>query len=163
MSPLVTRPSLPEPGTVAASMPLSTESLRTDGASGASAGGTLAVGAGAAGAGAGAAALAGAAGGFWGAPRRTVIDLPEQRTDGDGLSILGDDVAERAGGRRRNFDGHLVGFELNQWLIDPHALSGLLEPAADSGFGHGFAERRHANFCHGLFPSRVMAGVGPGH
>jgi len=39
MSPLVTRPSLPEPGTVAASMPLSAESLRTDGASGASAGG----------------------------------------------------------------------------------------------------------------------------
>src|SRR5450432_367277 len=41
MSPLVTRPSLPEPGTVAASNPLSAESLRTDGASGASAGGTL--------------------------------------------------------------------------------------------------------------------------
>src|SRR5215470_3477838 len=41
MSPLVTRPSLPEPGTVDASMPLSAESLRTDGASGASDGGTL--------------------------------------------------------------------------------------------------------------------------
>src|SRR5438477_57076 len=39
MSPLVTRPSLPEPGTVAASMPLSAESFRTDGASGASDGG----------------------------------------------------------------------------------------------------------------------------
>src|SRR5277367_2729627 len=74
MSPLVTRPSLPEPGTVAASMPLSAESLRTDGASGASEGGTLAVGAGAAGAGAGDdatagdAALAGAAAGFAAAP-----------------------------------------------------------------------------------------------
>src|SRR5713226_6367272 len=43
MSPLVTRPSLPEPGTVAASRPLSAEILRTEGASGASAGGTLAV------------------------------------------------------------------------------------------------------------------------
>src|SRR5947209_2212778 len=31
MSPLVTRPSLPEPGTVAASIPLSAASLRTDG------------------------------------------------------------------------------------------------------------------------------------
>src|SRR5216683_1513557 len=41
MSPLVTRPSLPEPGTVVASMPLSVDSLRTDGASGASAGATL--------------------------------------------------------------------------------------------------------------------------
>ena len=37
MSPLVTRPSLPEPGTAEASMPLSAASLRTEGASGASA------------------------------------------------------------------------------------------------------------------------------
>src|ERR1700722_9905421 len=76
MSPLVTRPSLPEPGTVAASMPLSTESLRTDGASGASAGGTLAVGAEAAGAGAGAAALAGAAAGFAAAPAAPSLICP---------------------------------------------------------------------------------------
>src|ERR1700722_12291527 len=76
MSPLVTRPSLPAPGTVAASIPLSVESLRPAGASGASAGGTLAVGAGSAGAGAEAAAgaaalagsLAGAAAGLAAAP-----------------------------------------------------------------------------------------------
>src|ERR1700761_9153439 len=66
MSPLVTRPSLPEPGTVEASTPLSAESRRTDGASGASAGaafgGAAAAGA-AAGDGDGSAALAGAAAG----------------------------------------------------------------------------------------------------
>ena len=64
MSPLVTRPSLPEPGTVAASIPLSAEILRTEGASGASAGAAFAAGAGAgvaAAGGGGAAALAGAA------------------------------------------------------------------------------------------------------
>src|SRR5262245_30169352 len=64
MSPLVTRPSLPEPGTVEASTPLSAESLRTDGASGASDATAFGAGAGAAGAGAGAVALAGAAAGF---------------------------------------------------------------------------------------------------
>src|SRR5215510_7387900 len=48
MSPLVTRPSRPLPGTAAASMPLSAASLRTDGASGTSAGATLAGCAGAA-------------------------------------------------------------------------------------------------------------------
>src|SRR5438552_13530917 len=65
MSPLVTRPSLPEPGTVAASTPLSAESFRTDGASGASDGGAFAAAAGAAvAAGAAAAALAGAAAGL---------------------------------------------------------------------------------------------------
>ena len=42
MSPLVTRPSLPEPGTVAASMPVSAAILRTDGASGMSAAGAAA-------------------------------------------------------------------------------------------------------------------------
>ncbi len=34
MSPLVTRPSLPEPGTVAGSMPVSAASLRTEGGTG---------------------------------------------------------------------------------------------------------------------------------
>src|SRR5436853_5919794 len=80
MSPLVTRPSLPEPGTVAASMPLSAEILRTDGASGASAGdalGAAAAGAGAAeGGGGGAAALAGAAGGFAAAPAAPSLICP---------------------------------------------------------------------------------------
>src|ERR1700723_2655606 len=66
MSPFVTRPSLPEPGTVAASMPLSAEILRTDGASGASTGGAFGAAAGGAGGGAAAApaALAGAADGL---------------------------------------------------------------------------------------------------
>src|SRR5437764_11684250 len=82
MSPLVTRPSLPEPGTVAASMPLSAEILRTDGAKGASAGGAFgaaAAGAGAAeggGGGGGAAALAGAAGGFAAAPAAPSLICP---------------------------------------------------------------------------------------
>src|ERR1700748_695432 len=65
MSPLVTRPSLPEPGTVEASTPLSAESFRTGGASGAADGGPLAGGAGAGGAaggGGGAAAGLAAAG-----------------------------------------------------------------------------------------------------
>ena len=41
MSPLVTRPSLPEPGTVEASMPLSAASLRTEGGTGMSSDGLL--------------------------------------------------------------------------------------------------------------------------
>src|SRR4051794_1096603 len=63
MSPLVTRPSLPEPGTVAASIPLSADSLRTDGANGASVGGAFdaTVAAAAAAAGAAAAGFGGGA------------------------------------------------------------------------------------------------------
>src|ERR1700739_921348 len=71
MSPLVTRPSLPEPGTVEASIPLSAELLRTEGGHCAAAGGAFAAGAGAGAAatgGGGGAALAGAAAGFGAAP-----------------------------------------------------------------------------------------------
>src|SRR5438874_4281475 len=80
MSPLVTRPSLPEPGTVAASMPLSAEILRTDGANGASADGVFGAAAmaaaGAAAAGAAAAALAGAAAGL--APAAPSVICPSK-------------------------------------------------------------------------------------
>src|SRR6202049_5057184 len=82
MSPLVTRPSLAAPGTVAASMPLSAEILRTDGASGAPAGGALAAGGGAAaaggGGGGGAAALAGAAAGLAAAPAAPSLICPSK-------------------------------------------------------------------------------------
>src|SRR6516225_44404 len=80
MSPLVTRPSLPDPSTVAASIPLSAESLHTDGASGAStggafvsAGGVLAAGAGG---GDGGAALGGAAAGLSAAPAAPSLICP---------------------------------------------------------------------------------------
>src|SRR5450756_2311866 len=79
MSPLVTRPSLPEPGTVAASMPLSAEILRTDGASGASAGAALAAAGATAATGGGAAglaALAGAAAGLAAAPAAPSLICP---------------------------------------------------------------------------------------
>src|SRR6266850_2213465 len=86
MSPLVTRPSLPEPGTVAASMPLSAEILRTDGASGTSVGGAFwaaAAGAAAAAGGGGdgaaaAAALAGAAAGLAAAPAAPSLICPSK-------------------------------------------------------------------------------------
>src|ERR1700682_4997616 len=163
MSPLVTRPSLPEPGTVAPWTPLSADSLRTDGASGASAGaafgGAAAAGAAAAGGGAaGGAALAGGGPGLGGAPRRAVINLSEQRADGDGFTVLGGYLAEHARRRLRDFDGDLVGLELDQPLLDRHGIAGLLEPAADGGLGHGLAERRNANFSHRLVSPCVMAG-----
>src|SRR6478735_1501376 len=112
MSPLVTRPSLPEPGTVVASTPLSAESLRTDGASGASAGcaldasldASLGPSLGAAGAAVGAGGLTGAAAGLAAAvapslicpssaPTATVspsfaVISPSVPADGAGTSIV---------------------------------------------------------------------------
>ena len=120
MSPLVTRPSLPEPSTFAGSMPVSAAILRTDGASGASAAATfgggdgrglrLCVGSPAAGAALAARGFAARACAF--------LDLAEQRADRDRLAVLGGDLAEHAGGGRRHLDRHLVGLELDQRLVD---------------------------------------------
>ena len=49
-----------------------------------------------------------------------------------------------------------VTIEVHQGLIDGDGIAGLLEPAADGGLGDGFAERRHTNFSHGLFPKRSL-------
>src|SRR4051812_24780821 len=77
------------------------------------------------------------------------LDLPEQRADGDRLAVLGRDVTEYAGGRRWHFDGHLVGLELDQRLIDRNRITRFLEPFADCCFGYGFAESGHADVSHG--------------
>src|SRR5215470_7579558 len=74
MSPLVTRPSLPEPGTAAASIPLSAASLRTEGASGTSEPADFAVAGAGADAGTAAAFSAAGAGAFaLGAPAPSLI------------------------------------------------------------------------------------------
>src|SRR5215212_8393925 len=100
MSPLVTRPSLPEPGTVAASTPLSAESFLTEGARGGSRGRRCS------------SCFRGRGGRFGGAGR-AVIDQAEQRTDRDRVAIFCRDLAECAGRGRRNLDGDLVGLELH--------------------------------------------------
>ena len=62
-----------------------------------------------------------------------------------------DDLAEHAGGRRGDFEGDLVGLELDQGLVRLHRVARLLEPLADGRFGDRFAERRDLDFgCHGL-------------
>ena len=53
-------------------------------------------------------------------------DLAEQRADRDGLAVLDRDLGQHAGGRRRHFDGHLVGFELDQRLVDGDGSPGCL-------------------------------------
>src|SRR6185295_13612755 len=77
------------------------------------------------------------------------LDLPEQRADGDRLAVLSRDVAEHARGRRRHLDGHLIGLELDERLVDRNRITRFLEPFADCCLGHGFAESGHADVSHG--------------
>ena len=90
---------------------------------------------------------------------RAFIDLPEQPADRNGFAILGDDFAERTCRRRGDLDCHLVGFEFDQRFVHRNGVAGFLEPAADGGLGHGLAERRNANFSHGLFPLASWPGL----
>ena len=147
MSPLVTRPSLPEPATPAGSTPVSAAILRTEGASGVSPDGA------AAGAGFAARRRDGSGSGLRGSRRASAfLDLAEQRADRDCLAVLHGDVGEHAGGGRRHLDGHLVGLELDQRLVDRDGFAGLLEPLADGRLGDGFAERGNADFSHDNCP-----------
>ena len=151
MSPLVTRPSLPLPGTVEGSMPLSAAILRTDGRD-------RRFGAALAGA-----ARASAPRPAWPAaaarrlPRASAAaapsrDLAEQRADRDGLAVLDRDLGEHAGGRRRHFERDLVGFQLDQRLVDRDGFARLLEPFADGRFGDRFAKRGDADVSHDHCP-----------
>ena len=147
MSPLVTRPSLPEPGTVDGSMPVSAAILRTEGGTGMSGVAARRRRRGC-GFGRGAARRASGAAGARLGGARAVGDLTEQRADRDRLAVLGGDRAEHAGGRRRDLDRHLVGLELDQRLVDRDRIARLLEPLADRRLGHRFAERGHADVGH---------------
>ena len=73
-------------------------------------------------------------------------DLAEQRAETDGLAVLGDDFSQNARDRRRDFDGHLVGFQLDEGLVGLDGVTDLLEPGANSGFADGFAEGGYADF-----------------
>ena len=61
-------------------------------------------------------------------PRRRLPDRAEQRADRDRIAVLGRDVGQHAGGRRRHLERDLVGLELDQRLVDRTASPGLLEP-----------------------------------
>ena len=100
-----------------------------------------------------------------GARAGAFLDLAEQRADRDGLAILGGNLGQHAGGRRRHLDRHLVGLELDQRLVDRDRIARLLEPFADRRLGDGFAERGNADFSHDLvhlYLSAVIARRRPG-
>ena len=81
-------------------------------------------------------------------------DLAEQGAGGDRLAILGEDFNEHAGRGRVDFDGDLVGLQLDQRLVRLHHIAGLLVPAADGGLGDGFAQGGHADFSSHASPPR---------
>ena len=70
-----------------------------------------------------------------------VGDGTEDGADIHGLAGPDGDRLEDAGGRRRHFDGHLVGLELDHRFVGLDGLAFLLEPLADRRLGDRLAER----------------------
>lgn len=79
--------------------------------------------------------------------RRRFGDLAKQRAEADGLAGSGDDFRKRAGSGCGNFDGHLVGFKLQNRLVGLDGVADLLEPGADGCLADGFTESWNADFC----------------
>src|SRR6478736_1991115 len=72
-------------------------------------------------------------------------------------AILGIDSGKNPRRGGRHLDGYLVGLQLHQRLIHGHRVTGLLEPFADRGLGYRLAQRRDADFSHGV----TLYGIGP--
>jgi hypothetical protein len=68
-------------------------------------------------------------------------DGTEDRAHLNRRAFLHRDRLQRAVGRRRHFDGHLVGFEFEQRLVARDGIAFLLEPARDGRFRHRFTHR----------------------
>src|SRR5207237_1501708 len=62
-------------------------------------------------------------GGVGEGPHGAIGDPAEHRADRHAVALLGEDLGERAGSRRRNLEGHLVGFELGDRLIERDRLA----------------------------------------
>ncbi len=88
--------------------------------------------------------------------RSPFADPAEHRADREAHPLLGDDLGQGSGRRRRDFDIDLVGFELDQRLVDGDRLTRMLEPFRDRRLGDQLAEARHLDLdCHCRGPSAV--------
>jgi len=58
------------------------------------------------------------------------------------------DFSEHAGRGRRHFHRNLVGFDLDQDLVERHRLAGLFLPLQKRRFRHRFRQLRNLDFDH---------------
>ena len=89
---------------------------------------------------AGSAACSGLGGGRLGGGSRTVADHRDHGADRDRLALLGADLGDRAGDRRRHLGVDLVGRHLEQRLVLGDGVADLLEPLRDRALGDGLTE-----------------------
>ena len=96
--------------------------------------------------------LGGGGGAAWRRRRLRVIwpSSAPTATVSPSLTAISD---EHAGGGRRHFQRHLVGFQLHQRLVDGDGFARLLEPFADGRFRDRFAEGGDADVSHNVLSS----------
>src|SRR4029079_11810005 len=71
------------------------------------------------------------------------LDNRDEPADGDRLPLLADDLHDRAGYRRRDVGGYLVGRHFDQWLVFIDPLANCLQPGAEGPFGDALAQLGH--------------------
>ena len=81
--------------------------------------------------------------------RRRFLDQRQQLTAGHGGAILELDIREYAGRRRRHFQNHFVGLQIDQILVSRDRIARLFVPRDQGGVRHRFRQLRHPHFnCH---------------
>ena len=68
-----------------------------------------------------------------------LTDFGDGRAHGQGLALFGEDAEEFAFDGRGDLHGDLVGDDLDQRLIPPDGVAGLLEPFTDGAFDYRLA------------------------
>ena len=87
-----------------------------------------------------------------GSGARHLVDACDYRADGNIVAFLRKLLGHDAGHGRRNFDAHLVGFEIGDRLVGGDRLAGLFQPLREGSFGDRFPECGDFNVSGHLFP-----------
>src|SRR5664279_4827326 len=70
----------------------------------------------------------------------------QQRTCRNAFAVPQKNLGQYSGGRRRDFDGRAIGFDLNQRFIEADRISDTLEPSSDRRLGRGCHDLRYSYF-----------------
>jgi hypothetical protein len=74
--------------------------------------------------------------------RRRAADRDDRGPDRDGLTLGGEELADRAGERRGQLDERLGRLDLDEHVVDLDGVAGRDAPLDDLGLGEAFADVR---------------------
>jgi hypothetical protein len=79
---------------------------------------------------------------------RAVVDLRQRLVELHDVPFVDEALLQNAAGDRRDFDGDLVGLELDEGIPWRDGITFVLQPLRDRRFDNRLSERWHFDRCH---------------